>query len=219
MDIKVDNKLRVNEIFTSIQGEGVYTGVPMNFIRLQGCNFYPNTCIYCDTKDAQNVYEGYTLTIKEVIQKLEDLGANLGICITGGEPLSQNIETLIYNIENFIEIETNGSLPPPEWFSIINSWVVDYKLPSANVPKSLCNRYWREWEDVLKVKDQVKFVVAHSSDLPIIMDVIKSSSTLFQVLISPSFPYNKELFEITFNFAIRNNFRLSLQIHKLINAR
>lgn len=56
--------MRINEIFYSLQGEGIHAGLPMNFIRFQGCNLYPETCCkYCDTKFAQAPVTGKSIDL------------------------------------------------------------------------------------------------------------------------------------------------------------
>ena len=96
------NKFRVNEIFSSIQGEGLRAGVPTIFIRFYGCNL---NCSYCDTH-----MDSFTqMTEKEILDKVDYLSSTTNatsrsiyhVCITGGEPLTQNrdnLEDLIYKL-------------------------------------------------------------------------------------------------------------------------
>jgi 7-carboxy-7-deazaguanine synthase len=74
----------INEIFYSIQGEGLLTGVPSVFIRLAGC---PLRCRWCDTKYAQAPASGDDLTIKRIISKIKQWKCR-HIVITGGEPFA-----------------------------------------------------------------------------------------------------------------------------------
>ncbi len=76
--------MKVCEIFSSIQGESSFAGIPCTFIRLTGCNL---RCSYCDTSYAY--YEGQELTADEIIREVQRTGINL-VEITGGEPLLQN---------------------------------------------------------------------------------------------------------------------------------
>jgi len=76
-------KLKINEIYKSIQGESTYTGLPCTFIRLTYCNL---RCSYCDTEYA--FYEGHDMEIDAIISKVNDLKINL-VEVTGGEPLVQ----------------------------------------------------------------------------------------------------------------------------------
>ena len=82
--------MKINEIFYSIQGEGIQSGLPTIFIRLTGCNL---RCSYCDTKYAY--IKGKHLSIDEISLKLKEFPCNT-VCITGGEPLlHENILELI----------------------------------------------------------------------------------------------------------------------------
>ncbi len=81
--------LIVNEIFYSIQGESIYSGVPCVFVRLTGCNL---RCSYCDT--AYAYYEGVELRIEEILSRVDNYKCPL-IEITGGEPLLQGDTPLL----------------------------------------------------------------------------------------------------------------------------
>ncbi len=97
-------KYPVAEIFTSIQGEGFYTGQPANFIRLAGCNLQ---CEFCDTDH----------TVKEELEPPE-ITARFNpsvdfVILTGGEPLRFNLTDLLIHLSNkdyFIAVETNGTI-------------------------------------------------------------------------------------------------------------
>ena len=103
--------LKVNEIFYSIQGEGKFTGTPMIFIRLSGCNL---KCKFCDTKHQRFK----RMTEERILYKVRDLNHNCRIvCITGGEPFKQDIFFLTEMLKDagyYIHIETNGTFFPNE---------------------------------------------------------------------------------------------------------
>lgn len=109
-------KYPVVEIFDSIQGEGLYTGAPANFIRLAGCNL---SCTFCDTyKEAKE-----ELSPKEIIERLGY--ATQIIVITGGEPTIHDLTELIQALRNVhhyrIHLETNGTHTVPsgiDWVSV-----------------------------------------------------------------------------------------------------
>lgn len=101
---------RVNEIFYSLQGEGMLTGTPAIFIRLSGCN---RACAFCDTDHSAST----PMTAREIAAEASRWPAKM-VVITGGEPLLQ-LDTLLIDAlrragKEFIAIETNGSLPVPE---------------------------------------------------------------------------------------------------------
>ena len=115
-------KIEVNEIFTSIQGEGKYTGYPSTFIRLTGCNL---RCVFAGGSICDSAYTSHHpepskfKTVEEVINevKKQQQGLNIPhIVITGGEPMRQQpglVELIhqlrVYNNNVVITIETNGT--------------------------------------------------------------------------------------------------------------
>jgi 7-carboxy-7-deazaguanine synthase len=110
--------LRVMEIFDSLQGEGYWTGVPMTFVRLAGCNA-PRLgldCVrWCDTPASWSRESGAGLTVGEIL-------ANVHLprlCLTGGEPLLQpeGVAALVgegHRRGIKVHLETNGTVDPPE---------------------------------------------------------------------------------------------------------
>jgi 7-carboxy-7-deazaguanine synthase len=76
-------KLKIYEIFHSLQGESTRVGLPTVFVRLTGC---PMRCVYCDTAYAFN--GGGNMEIDEILQKVAEYGAKY-VTVTGGEPLAQ----------------------------------------------------------------------------------------------------------------------------------
>lgn len=82
--------LRVIEIISeTIQGEGEFSGVPCQFIRLAGCNGH---CVWCDTKESWRLDSGNPMTESEILNQLSGIGI---VCITGGDPLLQDCGELI----------------------------------------------------------------------------------------------------------------------------
>jgi 7-carboxy-7-deazaguanine synthase len=108
-------KFEVAEIFDSIQGEGVHTGVPMTFIRFVGCSVGKTICHHCDT-DFDRTYPwkgGGEFTIEELRSKIKCHH----VCFTGGEPLNQeHLPLLIDGLksEHMMHIETSGTVFP-DW--------------------------------------------------------------------------------------------------------
>lgn len=105
-------KLRVNEIFYSLQGEGQWTGTPAVFIRLSGCNL---NCDFCDTKYHRYFFE---MEVLDVVGAASQYPTDL-VVITGGEPLVQaeGLKSLVSGLRGWrfqVHLETNGSLPLPE---------------------------------------------------------------------------------------------------------
>lgn len=115
------------EVFYSLQGEGASAGAPAVFLRLAGCNLH---CSWCDTKYSWG--SGIELPVQEVAELLLAYPCRRYV-ITGGEPLMQAPELCellrLLPPEACIEIETNGTLPPPpELAARVQQWNVSPKL-------------------------------------------------------------------------------------------
>ena len=121
-------KLKINEIFFSIQGEALHAGWPSVFIRLSGC---PLRCHYCDT--AYAFHKGQYLTITQIMAQIE-MYQTAFVCVTGGEPLAQPhcialLKQLVLKY-NAVSIETSGALSieqVPEQVTV----VMDVKTPGS----------------------------------------------------------------------------------------
>lgn len=102
-------KLKINEIFCSIQGEGHYTGTPAVFIRTSGCNLH---CPFCDTRHE----DGRELSIGDIVATASAF-APRHVVLTGGEPALQDqlpeLVDVLHKVGFNIQIETNGTLPLP----------------------------------------------------------------------------------------------------------
>ncbi len=210
---------QIVEEFVSIQGEGVYAGIPTYFIRFAGCNI---KCTWCDTAYANSKGVGKFLHPKELVTKARALSGREGwVCITGGEPLLQkdSLEELVRDLKSNllkVTIETNGTLPPPSWFRLVDSWNVDVKCPSSGEQ----NKFDFGWKSCRET-DQIKFVVSNEEDLVYAYHIWSEwkkkplSNPVF--LISPTFPYDPELLKSCSKFCIATKeVRLSLQLHKII---
>ena len=150
-------KLKINEIYYSIQGESSYTGLPCIFIRLTYCNL---RCTYCDSE--YTFHDGEDMTVNEIITKIKQYKCNL-VEVTGGEPLFQKgcielLQKLIDSKYNVL-LETSGSLSienVPK--KVIN--IIDFKCPSSNMKKK---NYWENLK-FIEQKDEIKFVIGNKED-------------------------------------------------------
>ena len=102
---------KVNEIFCSLQGEGYWTGTPMVFVRLSGCNLQ---CPFCDTSHQ----EGWPMQAEEIVASVRSFGgAATRVCLTGGEPLLQadgQLTDALHAAGYKLHLETNGTCAVPE---------------------------------------------------------------------------------------------------------
>ncbi len=207
--------MKINEIFLSIQGEGIYTGEKMLFIRTEYCNL---RCSWCDTKYSFN--DGYDMSIKEILNKIEYYKKNNNfnwICITGGEPLLQrDLNDLIKKLYNKYKIllETSGSLDIKRFLPLYNRVYkdVDFKLPSSN----MYNKFNYNNLKYLRKGDYIKFVINDLNDFNTAVMEINNINIKMQFIIQPV--WNSDVKSLTDEFMKHNikNTRLMLQEHKYI---
>lgn len=203
-------KLRVNEIFDSIEGEGKRAGTLVTFIRLTGCNL---RCGYCDTKYAFN--EGTEMDISEIIRNVH----HHKVTVTGGEPLMQeNIHYLLKALNRHeVNIETNGSIDIEPFFIYPHTFfTVDFKTGSSGM---LQNMHPRNYE-VLRKQDILKFVVASQTDLLTAKKIFtRFYSTLRNrvIYVSPVFGQIEPVEIVEFIKKNRlHSWKVQLQLHKII---
>ncbi|MFC1724490.1 7-carboxy-7-deazaguanine synthase QueE [candidate division KSB1 bacterium] len=205
-------KIKVSEVFTSIQGESSYQGIPFFFIRLSGCNL---KCEYCDTKEIINKEIEYT--IDELIKKVKI--SKLGhVQITGGEPLLQVnafflIDTLVKN-DLTVLVETNGSID----FSSLNKnavVIMDIKTPSSGMEKHFDQKNLEN----LKVNDEIKFVIKDREDYNWIKKKLSEYDLTENVIFSPVHGVLEPL--TLANWIIEDNLKVKLQIqlHKYLGLK
>jgi len=193
----------------------------MAFVRLQGCNLLP-PCSWCDTRYA--VGEGGSeVSVDGIVERVSNLHGGYQrrwVCITGGEPLMQEgLKDLAMGLKDegyLLEVETNGSFPPPKWYALVDCWVSDVKCPSSGV----CGvSLWREWFGMRRV-DCVKFVVGSEEDLEFVSRLLEERACIPQVLVSPvcgaDGSWNQAWLRRVWQFCIDRKLRFSLQVHKVV---
>jgi 7-carboxy-7-deazaguanine synthase len=205
--------LKVCEIFTSIQGESSYAGVPCTFIRLTGCNL---RCTYCDTKYAYG--EGVELTLDEIAQKGVGSGTKL-VEITGGEPLTQHetialAERLSLNGLTVL-VETNGSLDVSPLKGIPGVTVImDLKTPSSGMSAH------NDYSNIARLtpEDEVKFVIGSRDDYTWAVQIIQryEIDKKCLALMSPAEAALEAKVLTGWILEDRLDVRLNVQIHKYI---
>ena len=209
--MKNNYKLKINEIFKSIQGESTHMGVPCTFIRLTYCNL---RCSYCDTEYA--FHEGKDMEISEIVDKVKSMNTQL-VEITGGEPMLQEHVIHLMNIllkdKYSVLLETSGAISLKDVPTEIKK-IVDFKCPSSNMKDK---NLWSILEELVP-HDEIKFVIGDYNDYKWVKEKIKKYSLdkKWTVLVSPVF--NKiELKELA-DWILRDNLnvRLQLQMHKYI---
>ncbi len=150
-------RLKITEIFHSLQGEADTVGIPTVFVRLTGC---PLRCQYCDT--AYAFHGGDWWDVDAIVARVQELTAKY-VCVTGGEPLAQKscLELMqkLCDAGFRVSIETSGAMSL-EGVDPRVVLVVDVKTPGSG--EEARNRY--DELDRLGAKDQVKFVICDRGD-------------------------------------------------------
>jgi 7-carboxy-7-deazaguanine synthase len=150
-------RLKITEIFYSLQGEADTAGIPTVFVRLTGC---PLRCQYCDT--AYAFHGGEWRDVESVVERVRELGGRY-VCVTGGEPLAQkNCLTLLTQLCDAgcrVSLETSGAMSLEEVDERVVR-VVDVKTPgSGEEPRNRYDELAR-----LGAQDLVKFVICDRGD-------------------------------------------------------
>jgi 7-carboxy-7-deazaguanine synthase len=165
--------MRIAEIFRSVQGEGLLTGVPSVFVRTSGCNL---RCWFCDTPYTSWHPEGVDMSIDEIVAQVEEWDAK-NVVVTGGEPMlyAELIPLCrrLHSIGRHITIETAGTLDLPVVCDLIS---ISPKFASSG-PATDKHPHWarrhereRYRPEVVRrlVRDyayQLKFVIDSPADL------------------------------------------------------
>lgn len=204
-------RLRVNEIFYSLQGEARTVGLPTVFIRLTGC---PLRCGYCDTEYA--FHEGGWMTTADILAQVAGYQPRY-VTVTGGEPLAQRpcteLLAQLCDAGYEVSLETSGAVDIGKVDPRV-SIVMDIKTPgSGEMEKNeaanlLC----------LKPTDQIKFVICDRADYEWSRALLQRErlAERCEVLFSPAWGRiePKELAEWV--LADRLPVRVQIQLHKLL---
>ena len=204
-------RLKITEIFCSLQGEADTAGIPTTFIRLTGC---PLRCQYCDT--AYAFHGGEWQTLSQVLARVSELGVQ-HVCVTGGEPLAQKnvlpLMTALCEAGHRVSIETSGAMSL-DGIDPRVVLVVDVKTPaSGEVARNRFDELGR-----LRAQDQVKFVICDRGDYEWSLGQVATLGLAGRcaVLFSPSHEQlpAKDLAE--WIIADRAPVRLQIQLHKYL---
>ncbi len=204
-------RLKLTEIFHSLQGEADTVGIPTVFVRLTGC---PLRCQYCDTAYA---FEGGTWwEIDAILARVGALGARY-VCVTGGEPLAQRpcleLLTALADAGHRVSLETSGAAPIEAVDARVIR-VVDVKTPGSGEERR--NRY--EQLALLRAEEQIKFVICDRADYDWSRDTCErlKLSERCGVLFSPSHEQLPARQLADWILADRLPVRLQIQLHKYL---
>ncbi|MGD2053853.1 MAG: 7-carboxy-7-deazaguanine synthase QueE [Gammaproteobacteria bacterium] len=206
-----DNRLKITEIFFSLQGEALTVGIPTTFVRLTGC---PLRCQYCDT--AYAFTGGDWMSPDEILQQVASYNTRY-VTVTGGEPLAQkacqDLLRMLCDAGYTVSLETSGALD----VSAVDMRVVkvmDIKTPGSGEEK----RNYLENIEFIGVHDQIKFVISDDHDYEWSRALVQQYrlNERCEVLFSPSFDQlpARDLADWILRDALP--VRMQMQLHKLL---
>ncbi|GAC1308604.1 MAG: 7-carboxy-7-deazaguanine synthase QueE [Steroidobacteraceae bacterium] len=204
-------RLRINEIFHSLQGEADAVGFPTVFIRLTGC---PLRCAYCDT--AYAFHAGEWRDIDDLVEQAGRYGAQ-HVCVTGGEPLAQpSCTTLLSRLCDAgfdVSLETSGAIDIGGVDPRV-ARVVDVKTPDSG--EASRNRV--ENFALLTNRDQLKFVICSREDYDWSKAYVREHSLVGQcrILYSPSYSQLSATALADWILEDRLPVRFQVQLHKIL---
>ena len=213
-DYREDGLLEVHSIFPTIQGEGPFAGTPAVFVRLAGCNLQ---CPFCDTDYTSN---RTLMQPSEIIQQIKKAGDQKLIVITGGEPFRQNLSLLTHMLfcrDYNIQIETNGAMFDRDFDFDYATIVCSPKTESIH-------------PNMHKAIDAYKYVLHYKHICPqdgLPTSVLENGKRVArphnygaEVYVQPMDEQDEGLNKLhlaaTVASALKYNYRLCLQIHKII---
>jgi 7-carboxy-7-deazaguanine synthase len=204
-------RLKITEIFFSIQGEASFSGWPTVFVRLTGC---PLRCQYCDT--AYAFTGGEWRSFDEITDEVRKHGTRY-VCVTGGEPLAQPrcaaLLTALCDDGFDVSLETSGAIDIADVDTRVCR-VVDVKTPGSR------EEHRNRWENLtlLTPHDALKFVICDRSDYEWSKRVLaeRVGDAPCPVFFSPSYTQLPARSLAEWILEDRLPVRLQLQLHKVL---
>jgi len=204
-------RLKITEIFHSLQGEAQFAGFPTVFVRLTGC---PLRCQYCDT--AYAFHGGEWWSLPDILARVAGFATH-DVCVTGGEPLAQrSCATLLRALCDAgyrVSLETSGALPVDQLDARVIR-VVDVKTPGSG--EEARNLYAQLQS--LQPQDQIKFVITSRADYEWSRAKVREQSLGARcgILFSPSYGQIEARDLAEWILEDRLPVRFQLQLHKLL---
>ena len=221
-------KYPVNDYYSTVQGEGVLTGVPMMLLRLHGC---PVGCPFCDTKETWEVRDDDVVGTFEAIRganpkwikaEASEIAAKLNeerkgekwVLLTGGEPAMLPLRSLVDWLHKYkfkVAVETSGTAG-----GMVNAsadWVC--VSPKENMPGGRAIL-----PEAVRCADELKFVIGREDDLGRVKKFLTEYATkpTVTVCLQPM-SQSKKATQLCIAAVGEYGWRLSIQMHKYISVR
>ena len=209
--VSAEPRLKITEIFRSIQGESSYVGWPTAFVRLTGC---PLRCQYCDT--AYAFHGGEWKSIADVLQAVAALGVR-HVCVTGGEPLAQKscpaLLAALCDAGYHVSLETSGAIDVGGVDARV-ARIMDLKTPDSG---EVARNRWENLEH-LGAHDEIKFVICSRGDYEWARGILRERGLdrRCAVLFSPSAGQLEPAQLADWILADELPVRFQLQLHKVL---
>jgi 7-carboxy-7-deazaguanine synthase len=204
-------RLRITEIYASIQGESTHAGKPCVFVRTTGCNL---RCTWCDS--TFTFTGGGWRELDDIVREVADHGIRT-VEVTGGEPLLQRatiplLQRLV-DAGHEVLLETSGSLPIDDVPAAVHV-ILDLKPPDSGEVE---RNHWPNL-DILRPHHEVKFVIASRGDFEWARDVVRARGLADKVtvLFSPAWGLVPLADLARWVLEERLPVRYQLQLHKVV---
>ncbi len=222
--------MRISEIFYSIQGEGVLTGVPSVFVRTSGCNL---RCSWCDTPYASWQPEGPEMSPEEILTEIARHPTR-HVVVTGGEPMiAKGIREFIATLREqrkHVTVETAGTVLPED--CVVDLASLSPKLANSTPSEEKAGAAWvlrheqtrlqpevlRAWIETA-VDYQLKFVISTQADLDEAHDIVAAIGLAIppeKVLLMPegtTLETMRSRYDLLIDACKRHGYRLSPRLH------
>lgn len=215
--------MKVSEIFTSIEGEGIRAGYPAIFIRLFGCNI---RCTYCDSQYACIGNDYKEMTVQDVVNAVHEFDDQYHISrvtLTGGEPLLQEPEVYelieVLTTQDYeINIETNGAVSIQNVMTTGDPKNIIVTMDWKSVSSGMSEFMLVDNLQYLRKQDVLKFVVGTNEDLDQMLSVLNRFPDLpCSIFVSPVFGQISPATIVEYMLSHKlSDVRIQIQIHKYI---
>jgi len=196
-------KYPVMETFTSVQGEGVFTGVPSFFIRLAGCDV---GCVWCDVKESWDKEKHPLVALDTLIEAAVGSGVKV-VIVTGGEPTMHDLGPLteaLRNVNLRVHLETSGTQKLTGLFDWITFSPKKFKAPL---------------EEYFQLANELKVVINHKSDIEWSHELSARMNDKAQWFMQPEWDKRETMLALIFDWVLKNpHWRVGLQIHKYMGV-